>query len=343
MNEKDSTTPGTGAPEATTTKQELAKASAKGSQREIYLDVENRVGLLCQQNRLNIPPNYSVGNALNEAWLMIQQTVDRNDKPALEVCNRVTVANAMFDMVIQGLSPIKKQCYFIVYGAALTMQRSYFGTIAVLKRIKGVGRQPFANVIYEGDTFEYEIVEALITNVKHKQAFGNIKMDKILGAYAILEFNGQMIGMVMTMDEIRQAWAKAKGGIKDTHKQFPQEMAKKTVLGRLCKAVINTSDDSDILIDSFNNTDENEFDEAAPSLLDGMLTIDGQATAALEAGTVVDVSDMQEVTPGPQETPRNAPSAAGQGNSANASTRPAAAATKPAGAAPASGKGDCPI
>src|ERR1700710_1392956 len=82
---------------------------------------------------LQLPNGYSAENALRSAWLIIQQTQDLSKRPALEVCTKESIANALFEMVLKGLSPAKKQCYFIVYGTKLQMQQSYFGTIAISK------------------------------------------------------------------------------------------------------------------------------------------------------------------------------------------------------------------
>src|SRR5699024_6054644 len=38
------------------------------------------------------------------------------------------------------------------------------------------------------------------------------------------------------------------------------EMAKRTVINRAAKAFINTSDDSDLLVEAINNSTENEYD-----------------------------------------------------------------------------------
>ena len=64
----------------------------------------------------------------------------------------------------------------------------------------------------------------------------------------------------MTMDEIRKAWAQgaAKGGC-PAHKNFPQEMAKKTVINRACKIFVNTSTDADPLADAYNRTTANDY------------------------------------------------------------------------------------
>ena len=64
----------------------------------------------------------------------------------------------------------------------------------------------------------------------------------------------------MTMPELKQAWKQSRmktkpvdedGNINpnSTHGKFTQEMAKKTVINRLCKMTINSSDDSNLVID----------------------------------------------------------------------------------------------
>src|SRR5699024_7740205 len=118
-------------------------------QKDITDDVNNSLARL-QDDGLVLPPNYSASNALKSAFFTLQEVKDRNDKPALEVCTRESIANSLLDMVVQGLSPAKTQCYFIVYGQQLQMMRSYFGTQAVLKRLNNVDNI-WANVIYQDD------------------------------------------------------------------------------------------------------------------------------------------------------------------------------------------------
>src|SRR5690625_7696181 len=63
----------------------------------------------------------------------------------------------------------------------------------------------------------------------------------------------------MTRKEIDASWGQSKTG-QAVHKKFPQEMAKRTVINRAAKAFINTSDDSDLLVDAINRSTENEYD-----------------------------------------------------------------------------------
>lgn len=212
-----------------------------------------------QSEGLSLPTNYSHSNALKSAFFKLQETVDRSGKPALEVCTKESIANALLDMVVQGLSPAKTQCYFIVYGSKLQLNRSYFGTQAVLKRLTNV-KDIWANVIYKDDVFEYENDRGREKLVSHKTAFENRDKD-IIGAYAIIKTaEDEEIMTAMTMKEIEASWSQSKTQ-QAVHKKFPQEMAKRTVINRAAKAFINTSDDSDLLVESINNTTENEYDE----------------------------------------------------------------------------------
>ncbi len=220
-----------------------------------------------EKNELHFPTNYSPENAMKSAWLILQTIkTGKNDgyKPALEVCTKDSVANSLLDMVVQGLNPAKKQGYFIVYGKQLTFQRSYFGTMAVTKRVTGA-KSIDAAVIYEGDEVDYEMVNGRITNLTHKQKFGNINKEKVIGAYATIVMEDSTVyNELMTIDEIRKAWSKAQFWGKDqkveqqgsTHEEFKQEMAKKTVINRACKKFMNASDDSSLVMQHINRAEE---------------------------------------------------------------------------------------
>lgn len=58
--------------------------------------------------------------------------------------------------------------------------------------------------------------------------------------------------------EIDTSWKKSKTGA--TQKEFPQEMAKRTVINRAAKTFINTSNDDDHLTNAINETTSNEYD-----------------------------------------------------------------------------------
>lgn len=219
--------------------------------------VAARIRQLQERRELYLPSNYSAENAMKAAWLALQEVVDKNGKPALEVCTRGSIANALLKMVIQGLNPAKNQCYFTAFGNKLVLMRSYFGSIHVAKSVNENIEDIVADVVYEGDEFEFEKVRGKTRITKHKQKLENIEKNKIKAAYATVIYkDGGEESVIMTIDEIKQAWKQSfmhpvdeKGNIKagTTHDRFTAEMCKKTVINRICKPIINSSDDSNIV------------------------------------------------------------------------------------------------
>ena len=229
-------------------------ALSKSESREMVDTVLARVDKMEKAGEISFPPRYNPGNALRSAWLQIQETKDMNNRPALEVCTKESVANALLNTVIQGLSPAKKQVHYIVYGNQLQAQRSYFGTMAATKRIPGVV-DVWADVVYEGDQFQAKKVHGGWQVIQHESAPENIDPQKIRYAYAVVELEDEEpFTEIMTWAQIQQSWAKSRSKAQPVHKEFPDQMAKRTVINRACKMFFNTSDDSDHLIEAFNAT-----------------------------------------------------------------------------------------
>lgn len=223
--------------------------------------VAEKIQDMVQEGQINMPESYSAVNALQAAYFTLTAVDFGKSKSLIEQATTESVAFALQDMAIQGLSVAKKQGYFIVYGDKLQFQRSYHGTQAVVKRMEGV-KDLWANVIWKGEEFEVEYNErgrlAFKTHkVDWKAATG--KKEDIEGAYCIIEKeDGTQLVTVMTAAEITTAWSTSRN--KSVQDKYPQEMAKRTVFNRAAKAILNTSDDSDVLLESINRSTESEFD-----------------------------------------------------------------------------------
>lgn len=229
--------------------------------------VSEKVQKFIASGELNLPANYSVNNALKSAWLLLQATVDKDGRRALDVCTRDSIANSLLDMIVQGLNVGKKQAYLIVYGKTLTCQRSYFGSMAVAQMVEPrIGEFAYA-VVYEGDTFKYGIKLGKKMIVEHEQDIQNVDKKKIVAAYCIaLDKSGEPFKTeIMTIDEIKQAWKQSKmnpidekGNIKDgtTHGKFSADMAMKTVINKCCKVIINASSDNALLLERINRNED---------------------------------------------------------------------------------------
>lgn len=225
--------------------------------------VLQRVNEMKDTQSLSLPKNYNASNALNAAFLELQKVQDRNKRPALNVCSKDSIVKSLLDMTLQGLSPAKDQCYFIVYGNELQMQRSYFGTVAAVKRLDGV-KKVRAEVVHEGDEFEIGSDEDMELVVKKFNPKFENQDKPIIGAFALIKTDEGNSYTVMTKAEIDQSWAQTRQKNNKVQRNFSQEMAKRTVLNRAAKMFINTSDDSDLLTGAINDTTSNEYDDDAP-------------------------------------------------------------------------------
>lgn len=212
---------------------------------DISAQVLAKVDSFQQSGELRLPKEYSVENALKSAYIILSDPKNN----LLEKCDKSSVAEALLKMVVYGVSPIKKQCYFIPYGNKLECSVSYAGNIAIAKRFGNL-KSIKGNAIFDGDTFEFEVDAATGRRkvLKHTQTLESVGNPKLKGAYAVYELNDGTIDVeVMNIVQIQAAWGQ--GGSKGNspaHKNFGDQMAIKTVINRACKLLISSSDDSSL-------------------------------------------------------------------------------------------------
>jgi Recombinational DNA repair protein (RecE pathway) len=179
---------------------------------QIQKDISDQVSVKTEKllkSGLVLPKNYNYQSALKSAFFALNKVQDRNKQPALQVCTRESIANALLDMVNQGLNPAKTQCYFIIYGNEVQLQRSYFGTITVLKSLEEV-KDIYADVIHQDDKFEIAAEEGRMLIKDFEPKFQNL--DKpLVGAFAVVEkADGQKVYTIMTKNKLITVGAKLK-------------------------------------------------------------------------------------------------------------------------------------
>ena len=232
---------------------EKDKMTNELTQKQVTSNVATRIEAMKGEGLL-IAPNYSVSNALSSAYYALKNS---NSGNLLQQCTQDSVYNALLEMVTQGLSPAKKQCYFIKYGSDVQLRMSYFGTIKVTKDLQEV-KDVTANVVYEGDTLEVSVENGRKKLVKHETDWQNAD-NPIIAAYCIItRTDGEEFFEVMTKKQIDKSWSKAK--TKNVQIDFPDQMAMRTVINRAAKMFINTSNDSDLFAGAINNTIADEYD-----------------------------------------------------------------------------------
>lgn len=232
---------------------ELAKQG-----KTIVDSVQKRIVGMQNSGSIELPNNYSVGNALKSACLILQETKTKDKEPVLQACTQESIANSLLDMATQGLNPSKGQCYFIAYGNKLTMSRSYLGTIALTKRIKGV-KDVKGYAVYKDDKFELGF-DILTGKQKILEFCPGLNRDSknLIGAFALILGDNEILHTeYMDINQIHNAWNRGNmKGNSGAHKNFADQMAIKTVINRACKYYVSTSDDSDKIADFMNKTIE---------------------------------------------------------------------------------------
>jgi recombination protein RecT len=267
---------------------EEKKQQVETVKKNISTVVLEKIDAFKATGELRLPKDYSAENALKSAYLILSDP--RNN--LLAKCTQNSVADALLKMVVWGLSPLKKQCDFIAYGDKLDCSIEYTGNIALAKRY-GCLKTIKANAVFAGDTFEFCIDPAtgLKKIVKHEQTLESVGSKEIKGAYAIVTLeDGTVDTEVMSISQIRDAWNQgAMKGNSPAHKNFPDQMAMKTVINRACKLLIRSSDDSIL----FDENDEQGLNPVQREI---------RENANIEEVGFTDIEDEEPVIPISVET-----------------------------------------
>lgn len=217
---------------------QLTKITSK-----ITSDVLGSVNSRIEAKALTLPKDYSAENALQAAYLQLKDDPNK----VLDKCTYESVTKALFHMVTKGLNPAKNQCYFIPYGSELKLSISYMGNMALAKRFGNV-KAIKGQAIFEGDDFAFEVdpKSGRKRIIHHKQTLDSLGTEKVIGAYAIVEFeDGTFDAEIMNIKQIEKAWNQgAMKGNSPAHKNFKDQMAIKSVINRATKVIIGSSDDS---------------------------------------------------------------------------------------------------
>lgn len=240
-------------------------ATIEKSAVKLAQDTSDWINKNIRDNKITVPEGYNVSNEITMALMMIAQTNDKDGRPALESCSRESIMTQLRLMAQNGLSMAQKQCYPIVRKPKLCIDISYFGTISIIKRLMP-GYDVRANVIYKDDTYDYIWNEETqcyqVTNIKSSIE----NRDKpIVGAYGTIfeKATGKVIfSEVMSWKEILTSWSHAKTD--KVQKEFPQEMAKRTLIQRMCKLFLNTEKMSNVEgAKAYNEMTSNSYDNDA--------------------------------------------------------------------------------
>ena len=182
-----------------------------------------------------------------------------------------------------GLDAMNGECYMIPYGSTLQFMSSYRGMAKMAKKYSQRRiRDIYAKVVREGDEYE-EGVDNGEPYVKfHPKNFNDAPIE---GAFAVCIFeDGGKLTESMSVKAIEACRKQSKAQNSPAWSKFWEEMAKKTVIRRLCK---------NITIDM--NSQAREAFEAGTEIETDAAKIAEKEIAESENSLPFDIEDVEEV------------------------------------------------
>lgn len=159
----------------------------------------------------------------------------------------------------QDLDALNAEVYLIPYGSQLQFMPSFKGMTKMAKRystrkVKDI----YSKVVRDGDTFEETIVNGQPSINFTAKPFNN---GEPIGVFAVCLFeDGGMLYETMSKDEVEKCRKSSKAQNSPAWKNFWSEMARKTVMRRLCKSITLNMDSE--AQEMFNAGTEIETDPA---------------------------------------------------------------------------------
>lgn len=201
-------------------------------QKNYLMAIYNNLNIKLDEKEAALPKDFNKARFVQNCMNVLNDgNVD------LTKCELDSVVRTLLKGAFLGLDFFNGECYAIIYGGKCSFQTDYRGEIKLAKKystnpIKDI----YAKVVREGDEFEEYIENGWQTINFRPKKFND---GEIIGAFAVCLYkDGSMIYDTMSKAEIehtRQAFSKSANG--KAWKDSYGEMAKKTVLRRLCKLI----------------------------------------------------------------------------------------------------------
>lgn len=188
---------------------------------------------LVKRNKTSLQQMMVAGTDPKRLYRAVVQCIMKNAQ--LAKCTPDSIMRAMMDAAEAGLEPggAMNLAYLVPYGTECTYIISYRGLVNLVRR-SGHVRSVEAQAVYRGDGLEFEF--GLNPVLRHKPQSENREPGQLTHAYAIARFkDGSVQFDVMTRADIEAIRERSKAKNGGPWVTDYAEMAKKTVVRRLCK------------------------------------------------------------------------------------------------------------
>lgn len=136
----------------------------------------------------------------------------------------------------QDLDAMNQEVYLIPYSSTLQFMPSFKGMAKMVRKYSTRKvRDIYSKVVREGDVFEESIVNGQPTINFTAKPFNN---GEIIGVFAVCLFeDGGLVYETMSRADVEQCRKSSKAQNSPAWKSYWSEMARKTVIRRLCKSI----------------------------------------------------------------------------------------------------------
>lgn len=156
-----------------------------------------------------------------------------NKNPKLLECSQASVMQCLMTLSALGLEVDGRRAHLIPFGKECTLVLGYQGILELVKR-SGDVQNVHADTVCENDEFEVNLGQIIHHRINYRKPRG-----ATYAVYAIATLkDGTTQCCVMTMEEVEKVKACSKSSASGPWKDWPDEMAKKTVFKRLAKWLV---------------------------------------------------------------------------------------------------------
>lgn len=194
------------------------------------LAFSEQLTIALQEQREAIPQDLNMARFAQNCVALL------NEHPELTKYNPAQLKAGLLKGAYLGLDFYGKECYLVPFGNQLQFSIDYRGAKKLAKRfsirpVKDIG----AHVVREGDDFQMDVVDGQTTFTFKPKPFNN---GAIIGAFAYVQYtDGGVTVDQMSKAEIDITRSKSRAKNAMAWSDFYSEMAKKTVIHRLCKHI----------------------------------------------------------------------------------------------------------
>lgn len=239
-----------------------------------------------------------------------------NNRPAIEVASPTSIRETTIKVLTEDIDFSKKQAIIVPYGNAITLQKEFYGNVALAKKLYDNNIEFRSQVVYPKDEFEiikngvtfgvdlYEHSTKPENMIKVSDSgYKSSETPSFVYTYVVdLKENKPIASSCFSYQRCYDSWTQG-GQLKQTHKKFSADMMIKTLETYIATRLYNKSNSETPIIEDFeysvpNNdfvqTDSFEVKQEEPKVKDKPKVVKNNKPIVNEVEPIIEVEPIQE-------------------------------------------------